>query len=253
MIYIFTGCQNICSLPGYLCSACGQVCKHLPGGLEVVCKPCQAGCAHAGSYVKHFFERPLSAYVIVSLLVSLYTVFLAMLDMNSKPGCSSNFLYILMAFAVINVIFAIYMQARVWSHIMSDDNQHEFVDGDKSARVSSRSQESETVRPGKIIVPKEVVQASFKQVFMEDFGVLAMFVGLLAICFLSWNGPQWIDGAPPKCRGQVKEGTKDMGYTFFWVAAVWCFFYMCCGCCANKVTIEKDDEHEYQAVPGMPA
>merc|ERR1719438_99479 len=105
MIYIFKGVQSICSLPGTLCSLCGDVLKQCPGA----CQSCGEACGRCGSHFKHFMERPLSAYVFVSVLISILTLYQCSEDLGSVVGCTSNFLYVLMAFSVINILFAMYL------------------------------------------------------------------------------------------------------------------------------------------------
>lgn len=302
MIYIFSGCQAICSLPGYACGACSDALKQCPGVCQAICDPLRAVLKGAGSFVKHFFERPLSAYVVVSFLLSGATLYLACADMAAAPkGCSSNYLYALMTFALINVIFAIYVQWQVWRHIMADKNQERFICGDRHMQAMSaqaqaasgaaavaagglfakasalggaagaaakmaaaRAAVQEETRKdfhaeyepteGNITIPKEVVQDAFKEVFMEDLGVLAMFIGLLGIFILSLLGPNVVldASAGQPCEKQVSENTKYCGYAFFWVASAWTFTYSCCSCCSNKVAIAKpaaEDTHEYTAVP----
>lgn len=269
MIYIFKGFQGICSLPGYLCSGCGQACKSCPGA----CKFVSQYCMNCGAECKHFMERPLSAYVIISFLLSGFTLYKCFGDLGTPEGCSSNFLYILMAFSVLNIIFAIYVQCMVWKEIMTDEHREKFIDGDKpeetytgqmgsaavgmfaKAKVGLDKQgieapavavphagEKVATDPGRIIVPKEVVQASFKKVFQEDFGVLIMFFLLLGMFFLSWKGQDLVDTTEPKC--DVGDITAECGFLFFWLAFLWTFMYACCACCSNKVSIAKPKEDE---------
>merc|ERR1719277_2704195 len=106
MIYIFSGCQNICSLPGVLCSLCGQACKSCPGACKAVSEPFQKCCANCGGYTKGFFEMPLSVYVLVSIVVSGLVAMSCNEDMNGKAKgangpCTSNFLYLVMVFSII--------------------------------------------------------------------------------------------------------------------------------------------------------
>jgi len=284
MIYIFQGVQSICSLPGLCCKACGDACKNCPGACKTVCDPIRQCCSSCGSTFKHFMERPLSAYVVLAIALSLATIGLSVLGLQSKENCKSNFLLILMGFSVIHIIFAIYFQIKVWKAIMDEDNVPQFIDGDApsetykgkigsaAAGMFSQAQQglaaqgigsaqaaappaqpAEKVAPagGKIIIPKEIVQKSFKAVFCEDFGVLGMFILLLGMFFLSWIGQDKVDTEEPRCDiGSAQYG----GYAFFWFAALYSYCYMCCGCCANKVMIAKDDpaeEEEQQNYEGL--
>jgi hypothetical protein len=206
-------------------------------------------------------ERPLSVYVFLSVLISAYTLFRASSDMGSPAGCSSNYLMAMMFFAAVNVLFAIYFQYQVWAQITSDENKDQFEDGDAptgggpgalagaagrlSATMGRKQEPSAPVGrlPGKWIVPKEVVVGSFKHVFSYDLGVLAMFFGLLVVFFISFKGPAFLDGeGKDKCK--VHDHTVWCSEALFWIPALWAFAYMCCPCCADKVTIAKSEtEH----------
>lgn len=231
---------------------------------------------------------PLSVYVLVSFAIMCTTLYLASGDM--KDGCTSNFLYVLMGFAVVNMIFSIYMQCRVWGAIVGEDNKQEIEDynakisqipkqegvmkkaggmagglaANLKAQVGGSTGTTEQqvtpeipVQEGKIIVPKEVVQSSFKRVFLEDLGVLFMFFLLLGMNFLTFKGKDVLDGDPNACTVSndtmcanactVSNDTKNMGYSFFWVAALWCFTYYCCSCCSNKVTLAKENMSDMEA------
>lgn len=273
MIYIFSGCQNICSLPGMCCSACGEACKSCPGGCKAICGPISRGFKGCGGFVKHFFERPLSAYIIVSALVSGFALYSAYTDMTTTPKCTSTFLYVLMAFAVINFLFSIYIQYAVWKKIESfKDTETEtepprkWLDGDDpsadgkasggmgamkeklAARVGGNTTAAEPVgaKPGYWIVPAEVVVHSFWEIFQKDLVVLAMFIGFSGMAILSAMGPKTLGAADTECV--VGSTTREMGYAFFGVAFLWCFMYTCCKCCSGAVTVAKDN-NQYDEVP----
>jgi hypothetical protein len=223
-------------------------------------------------------ERPLSAYVVFTGILSIVTIYLASQDMGTPAGCTSNMLYILMAFSVINIAFAIYMQWKVWKTIMSDENREKFIDGDnptesytgqfgaaavgmlaradpnaaKKAQEKVPTATAVPADPGKIIVPKEVVQQSFQKVFLEDLVVLAMFFLLIAVAVLSWKGQDFVDTADKKC--EVSDTTMNCGISFFFLAFCFAFAYRCCSCCSNKVSIAKPThEDELYDAPGASA
>lgn len=260
-----------------LCSACGDACKSCPGGCKAICGPISQAFKGCGGFVKHFFERPLSAYIIVSFAVSGYALFSASGDMT-PAGCSSTFLKALMGFAVINILFSIYVQYAVWQKIESfkdgDANGEEtapdlkWQDGDEPvqdakggalgglrANLAARGvggnaaaapPVQEGPKPGYWIVPGKVVQESFKHVFQVDLVVLAMFVGLLVMCGLTAYSPEALDGKDNACK--VQDSTKSLGYSFFAVAATWSFLYLCCTCCSGSVTVAKDN-NQYDEIP----
>jgi len=242
--------------------------------------------------VKHFFEKPLSAYIIISIFLSGATLYMANTDMADPEGCSSTYLYALMAFAVVNVVFSFYFQHKVWAAI--EEKKEEWVpEGQVEASSASKAkaglasglagakafakehggeavnqrltdQEGGAADPGANveydIVPAEVVMGAFKSVFMEDFGVLAMFFGLLVMFGLSMS-TETLDGAPaaapaaaaPAAAGaagrllaaaappcDVKDTTMECGRAFFWVAATFAITYRCCTCCAKSVKVARD-------------
>jgi len=187
MIYIFKGAQSICSLPALACQACGDLCK------QVNCQPCVEGCNWVSSHFKHFMERPLSTFVVVSIVIGLG----AMLPGNHKDWKDQ-------VLGVINIAFAFFFQTKVWEHIMEKKDTFG-VDG---------------------WVPKETVQESFKEVFMEDLLVLAMFFILLIALFVT----HW-------------------GKAFFFVAAIYAVSWYFCGCCAGSVQVKDEGDSVYAGVP----
>jgi len=225
MIHIFNVCTAICQLPGMLCNACGEACKSCPGACKACCDPLRYCCTSIGTAFKHFHERPLSSYVVVSVLVSGATLYLSYDGLNSIEGCSSNFLYILMGFSIVNMLFAWFLQSQVWKQIMSHDR--DFIDGDNGEQ------------PGKYSVPKDIVQGAFRKVFMEDFVVLGMFILLICLFILSWKGQQFVDRTEPRCLVGFAE---YCGYAFFWIAFAFASTYYCCRCCSGSVVIKKDVE-----------
>uniref|UniRef100_A0A7S2X3D3 Uncharacterized protein n=1 Tax=Prorocentrum micans TaxID=2945 RepID=A0A7S2X3D3_PROMC len=74
MIYIFKGVQSICSLPGLACKACGDLCA------QCNCNWIRDGCNACGNAVTHFFERPLSTYVLISFGLSFLSIYTSTLE-----------------------------------------------------------------------------------------------------------------------------------------------------------------------------
>merc|ERR1712157_197215 len=99
-------------------------------------------------------------------------------------------------------------------------------------------------REGKIIIPTKVVQDSFRKVFMEDLAVLGMFILLIGMMVLSHKGPAAVDDPTEGCS--VSDSTKNCGHLFFLLPAVWSLMYLKCNCCANKVTISKEEMQGYE-------
>merc|ERR1712150_239176 len=178
-------------------------------------------------------------------------------------------------FAGVNIIFAIYVQCKMWKLIVADEYKEEIdtytaevnsaqgggylavgkgLLNDAKAKVQGgQAEEAPSVPPqdGNRIVPQKVVQDCFKRVFYEDLVVLAMFFALVGMAVLAGVGPSALDGeAPgkdpkaPIC--EVEDGTKKGGYYFLVVAFLWSFAYMCCSCCSNKVTLQEEPKDDMQ-------
>lgn len=227
---------------------------------------------------------PLSVYVLLSFAVSGYVGYSASADLQKPVGCVSYFLYLLMGFAVLSSIFAIYVQCRVWKEIVSDvpdadgisnkDRIREFTDqqnqepqkesmlakakkgggglvgqamaaanqarGAPVPAQNNAAQEPDPEvpsQPGKRIVPAEVVQASFRKVFMEDLGVLLMFFLMIGMCVVTAK-PGLIEPKEDLCE---YEDARSSGYLFFALAFLFSSTYLCCKCCSNKVAIPEED------------
>jgi len=217
--------------------------------------------------------RPLAGYIVIMIAVSAYEAFNANTDMQTPPKCTSYYLYIVLGFCVINILFAFLLQRLVWWEIMREDNFPEFIDGDKptqgynegvagavggaaaQAKALLNSQkkgggekerEEFGMNPGKIIIPTKVVQGAFSKVFLENLAVLAMFLLLIGMAVLSFMGPASVDkGIDTPCS--VTGSTQTVGYAFFVLPAVWSFLYMKCNCCANKVTLSKEEMSNYDS------
>lgn len=245
---------------------------------------------NCGSTTKEFFAMPLSVYVLLSFAVSGYVAYSASADLQKPAGCVSYFLYLLMGFAVLSSVFAIYVQCRVWKEIVSDvpdengqsnkDRIREFTEAQnqepqkesmlakakkgggglvgqamaaanqaRGAPVPAQNNAAQEPdpevpsQPGKRIVPAEVVQASFRKVFMEDLGVLLMFFLMIGMCVVTAK-PELIE---PKgtANDPVElceyEDARSTGYLFFILAFLFSFTYLCCKCCSNKVAIPEED------------
>lgn len=89
-------------------------------------------------------------------------------------------------------------------------------------------------------VPQEVVQQAFRTVFMEDLGVLVMFVALCGMVFVGMKGPSLID-ADSKCKG---GGAESAPLAYFGLSTLFAFAYMCCSCCSKSVSIAKQEPEE---------
>merc|ERR1719362_1114167 len=203
MIYIFQCVQNICSIPGLLCNACGGLCSKLN------CKPVQECCEAAGKQCLHFMERPLSTYVILSLAVGICAI-----ATDAEP-------YVQIV-GVVYICFALYFQHKVWQQILASQHEQPFIDEAMEGQATRMSPFG-SVYPNKLRVPQETVRDAFKKVFMEDFVVLGFFVLLVLSLYWTFNqGDPW-------------------GLYFFGAAFAYSMAWYCCKCCAGTVRIAKDE------------
>lgn len=90
-------------------------------------------------------------------------------------------------------------------------------------------------------VPQEVVQQAFRTVFMEDLGVVAMFLALCGMVFVGMKGPALIDADVGTCKG---GGAESAPLVYFGLSALFAFAYMCCSCCSKSVSIAKQEPEE---------
>jgi len=239
MIYIFNFAKEICGLPGLLCTQCSKLFD------KCNCTICEDVCMGMANCCRGFLDKPLSSYVVVTGLLSLVELGLCASVLNAAvtdectvkaPGVGMHihsWLVIQMGFAGLNLLFAPYFQGRVWQNLL------EQVQAAGGLR-------------GKI--GKEMVQSSFKHVFLHDFGVLFYFIALVASFFWSWNGSNW--GGYPFCNPD--GGTANaawLGMCLFWVAFLYSVSWYWCSCCAKSVDPSslRDDLEKAGAAPGVPA
>jgi len=129
------------------------------------CKPVQECCEAAGKQCTHCMERPLSTYVVLSLVVGVCAI-----ATDAEPSVQIA--------GIVYICFALYFQHQVWQQILVSQHDQPFID--------------EAMEGQKLRVPQETVQDAFKKVFMEDFVVLGFFV--LIVLFLFWSfqkGDPW--------------------------------------------------------------
>merc|ERR1719205_539678 len=99
--------------------------------------------------------------------------------------------------------------------------------------------EQQPKESSKIKIKPESVQSSFKDIFLQDFGVLFYFFALIGIFILSYIGKGNIESKKDDCSNE--KFVYIFGLAFFWVAFIYTFMWYCCKCCAGTVTLEKDD------------
>lgn len=231
MIYIFQGFQLFCSLPGEACSLCGRCCN------QINCRPLAQCCMAGGKAFRHFTEKPLSSFVILTFLLSVLELHacIGSLSMITSPTlrCDwphdapvSLFAWVLVQlnFALLNLVFAPWFQHQVWKQIMANIDLKTGLG----------------MQPGQY-VQRSVVRAAFKKVFLEDLGVLFYFLAMLASLAWSWKGLVWtLPGGPASCSGAT-DGLAGlaclMGCLSFGMVFLFSTCWYCCSCCASSVYI----------------
>jgi len=241
MIYIFQGCQSIFSLPGLCCKGCAELCR------QINCKPLQECCQGCGAFVVHFFERPLSTFVIFAFVASpalLYSTYLA-LDEDKAEACDfsgpvdgTTYAGIQGLFALIFLVFGVYAQRAVWRQMMEDLKESPDTKVDD---VPSKNPDAEQM----VRIKKEVVFAAFKKVFLEDFFVLLIFVMLVGNTVLSG-----LVQTTAECTFPPEPYATSLPKVMLGCCTLYTLLYFCCTCCADKVTIEKK---ELDALTGQTA
>jgi hypothetical protein len=251
MIYIFKGIQGICSLPGLMCKACADACAHCNCNIcQDCCDALQGWCTNMSTCLRTFMSRPLSTYVIFCTLISIAEIYYCFQqDANCKWPDSqkdaaivslSMWLNIQIAFAILNLVFAPYMQTRIWWMIMDE------------LKISPPETDPKT---GKQIVPKKDVQDAFRRVFLEDFGVLFYFFAIIGSVVWSWKGDKWrmpAAGEAGLTDACSPETAATLGRVLFGLAFVYTFCWYCCPCCAKAIELEQardgnfdeKDDHE---------
>uniref|UniRef100_A0A7S4Q0A8 Uncharacterized protein n=1 Tax=Alexandrium monilatum TaxID=311494 RepID=A0A7S4Q0A8_9DINO len=221
MIYIFNCAKEICGLPARACHAFSQLCDYIN------CQPCQDACEVLANCCRGFTDKPLSSYVILTGLLSICELVLCLSAFNSPmlEGCTvrshtmkvgvRSWLVIQIGFAGLNLLFAPYFQGQVWQNILVEVQT--------------------TGLRGKI--GKDVVQGSFKHVFLHDFGVLFYFFALVASFLWSMSGSHWQFKAYCNPDGSVANAAW-FGMCLFWVAALYSLAWYWCSCCARSVDPE---------------
>lgn len=227
MIYIFQAITGIFSLPGLLCKGCGELCG------KIHCDPCKEACFEASKCVRQWAGRPLSTYLIYSWIISGLEMYYSITPSNCEFSSSDHWVSlsgwrgVQMLFATLNIVFAPYMQMRVWKFIMQEIQRDSLPIDPKT---------------GKQVVPKKEVQNAFKKVWCEDFGVLFYFFAIILSVIWCVKGQEWGSDLKGDCSIWLP---CFLGQAQFALAFVYTFCWYCCPCCAKAIELEKQDEHYY--------
>jgi len=221
---------------------------------------------------------------MISFLLSAATGFFSYSALSKKTCTFKDsatftfdiFCYVLLAFAVINIVFAIYFQTAVWSKIKNIikqdfDEKQTTTDTVDSSEVGESYASKMKKQGGGLLaqgraqlgaagaaeqqevseeaaeevthkVKANVVQDGFKKTFMEDFGVLVFFFasfGDLVMCLMARSEIK------DSCKPSEYEGwANSTGMGFFVIPASYSFLWYCCACCAKSVPINGKDLNE---------
>mmetsp|Transcript_66361 Transcript_66361/g.205476 ORF Transcript_66361/g.205476 Transcript_66361/m.205476 type:complete len:246 (-) Transcript_66361:153-890(-) len=243
MYLIFSGIGECCKLPGKACGACGDLCKQMNC---TACRDCFKGCASGCS---GFVEKPLSSFVVITIIMSLAELGYLATTFSSEElkKCTlpkdafvsiTGWITVEMLFSLLNLVFAPYFQYRVWERLYEE------------SEAESKLQSMPVVE-----VEKDVVQSSFKYVFMHDFGVCFYFMALIASFAWSAKGFTWVTAGSKECNPDGGLSfSANLGWAFFWIAILYVVAWYCCGCCAKATTIrggyeEAEQEEEDNTKP----
>mmetsp|Transcript_23631 Transcript_23631/g.52394 ORF Transcript_23631/g.52394 Transcript_23631/m.52394 type:complete len:277 (+) Transcript_23631:91-921(+) len=193
MIYIF---KVLCEFPAKLCGcgadACNKVCA---GG----CRGCSAVCAG----FSHIFDRPLGCYVLMTLIVSTWTIVAAAnafktgkvqgsWDMGANATSTEGaekctqpvplFLGGSIAWALVNVCFAFYVQGQVWQGLMDLVDEEEEEEVTSGRRVKRRNM-------------ARLILDSAGNIFCHNIAFCIYFFLLIGSCFWYMAGKDWVQSA----------------------------------------------------------
>eukprot|EP00435_Cladocopium_sp_Y103_P073158 s308_g42.t1 len=228
MIHVFNCAKEVCALPGKACVECGKVCS------QINCEPCKQCCDECGKVVSTFWDRPLSTYVALKVIMAAAQIYFcaSALSDESLKSCNAEakggwvsgetWVQVQMGFAIVHLLFAPYFQSRVWRMVSEKLREGQF-----------------RLEPG-FVVPQQIIFASFKEVFLYDLGILVYAMILCASFVWSMNGSSSMVGRFCDPGGNCGSASY-LGLCFFWLAVVYNFCYYFCGCCASSVQLTDPD------------
>jgi len=140
-----------------------------------------------------------------------------------------------MLFAFLNLVFAPYFQYKVWEKLYEESKAEELLQ-----------------KQPEVEVEKEIVQSSFKHVFMTDFGVCFYFFALIASFAWSKYGFDWVTANPKQCNPDGGPSfAANLGWGFFFIAILYTMAWLCCSCCAKATVIRGGYEEVADADPEL--
>lgn len=204
----------------------GQLCAHPTA-------PCKALKAfkrkHLGAKKPDLDKKPGAGFFVISVCLGLVQLYrcsnaLGFTEHECNADADStvllglrNFVYIQIAWAILDICFAGYLLFRLWPKILAARKLPGF--------------EAEHLGPspdGKYLmirVPNHTVQKGAKDFFMYDWGVFMYFLASLAVMILSFMAPNAITHAT-ECPHAAE--VRSMGISIFWFAVVYTPLWFCC-------------------------
>lgn len=188
-------------------------------------------CQSCSDALSDFFNKPLGGYVFMAVWLSALELgFLgyAIYDeddkrleechlpegMGKKVGIM-KWIYVQMGLAVLNLVFAPYLQCRLWSRLMN------------TATTDAQA----TVGTVGLAVNKKAVKESFAHVFLYDFGVCLYVFALAFSYYWSWNGSIWANSSEACNPDKWISKSAGFGMFFIWFVVLYgigWWFYMGC-------------------------
>jgi len=217
MIHVFSGCKEACSLPGKACTACGKCFD------QIDCKPCNECCEQCGASLSNFFSKPLGIYVVFAVLISAVEVGCCLYSIcqpdllkacEFKEGLGESvgvtyWLYGQLGTAWLNLIFAPYIQFRLWENLQQESQDVVDEQGHGSAYAGQSAQ-----------VPQAQVKQAFSDVFWNDIGVCIYVFVLIGSCGWSYLGLDWVSGNPSCDPDGFSSYAAELGMCAFFFAVV---------------------------------
>mmetsp|Transcript_72784 Transcript_72784/g.151981 ORF Transcript_72784/g.151981 Transcript_72784/m.151981 type:complete len:427 (-) Transcript_72784:303-1583(-) len=214
MIHLFSGCKEICHLPGRACRACGEICEH------VECSCCKEWCDELSHLFSDFVSKPLGLYVVLGVGLSAAEIAFCCLSlaqtetlekcqlkegMPHKVGVN-RWLYGQMGTAWLNLVFAPYLQLRLSQNM--------------KAMAAAQAETGEWTT-----LSKTQVKKAFSDIFWHDFGFCAYVFVLIGSCIWSYWGLDWVQAGPACDPDGFASLAGYMGLGFFFFIIVHFFFW----------------------------
>lgn len=247
MIHLFTGAKEICNLPGRACTACAKCCDNID------CKPCQDAFDECCTSLCGFMSRPLGLYVVLGVALSSLEIFSCMTAIVQGTAISaeqpqalfkechfkthlaqsvgiSNWLHLQLGAAWMNLIFAPYIQYRLFQNLQQD---------------------AQAGAGGMAQLTKAQVKTAFSDIFWHDIGVCLYVFVLFGSVVWSLMGFTWIQGDADCDPDGYGSYSVQLGVLFFMFVITYFVFWSCYLECMSTLEIRATEYHLPQAAAAM--